>query len=162
MAIIAFFAGLFGHKKKDPAPMTEPTTVTQPAEPTEPSSEPTEPSSQPTESSSEPTEPSSEPTEPTVREYTVTFKGANGETLLSLVLPEGETPVYTGATPEKAPTAQYTYAFAGWDPAPAPVTGEATYTATFTATVNSYPVTFKNADGSVRRILKSVLNTLLE
>ena len=65
MAIIAFFANLFGFKchKNDPP---DPPTIT------------------------EPTEPISEPTDPVVREFTVTFKDDNGGTLLTLTLPEGE------------------------------------------------------------------------
>ena len=52
------------------------------------------------------------------------------------------------ATPTAA-TAQYTYAFDHWNNVPATVTGNVTnIEAVFTRTVNSYTVTWKNADGT--------------
>ena len=78
--------------------------------------------------------------------HTITWMN-DGSTLQTQSVAYGETPAYTGETPAKAATAQYTYTFAGWDPAVAEVTGDATYTATFTETVNQYTVTFVN-DGT--------------
>ncbi len=69
----------------------------------------------------------------------------------------GQTPVYTYATPTKNPTAEYTYTFAGWAATPGgealetlPVIADSdvTYYAVFAATPNSYTVTWK-ADGAV-------------
>ena len=80
-----------------------------------------------------------------VNKYTITWK--NGDTVLqSGKVAYGEKPTYTGDTPTKAATAQYTYVFKGWSPAVSNVTGDATYTAVFDAVVNEYTVTWKNGD----------------
>ncbi|MBQ7581117.1 MAG: hypothetical protein IJU39_07420 [Clostridia bacterium] len=70
----------------------------------------------------------------TLNEYTVTFKNADDTVLQSGKVAYGQTPVYAGATPTKVADEQYTYEFAGWDTAIAPVTGDAVYTATYNAT----------------------------
>lgn len=66
--------------------------------------------------------------------YTVTFVNEDGTKLQSNVVESGETPVYHGETPEKSPTEEYTYTFAGWTPEITEATEDATYTATYTAT----------------------------
>ena len=82
-----------------------------------------------------------------VNTYTITFK--NGSTTLQTsTVNHGSTPSYTGSTPTKAQTAQYTYTFSGWSPAVAAATANATYTAQFSSTVRSYKVTGKSADTS--------------
>ena len=66
--------------------------------------------------------------------YTVTFVNEDGTALQSNVVESGATPVYHGETPEKSPTEEYTYTFAGWTPEITEATEDATYTATYTAT----------------------------
>lgn len=81
--------------------------------------------------------------------YTVTWKNADGTVLGTSEVAYGETPAYGGETPVKEGDAQHSYTFTGWDPEIAAVTGDATYTAQFTESVNTYTVTWKDADGTV-------------
>lgn len=76
-----------------------------------------------------------------------TFK--NGTTTLqSWTVKEGETPEYTGDTPTKAATAQYTYTFDDWNPEVWPIYKKTNYKATFTSTVNKYDITFVDYDNT--------------
>ena len=79
----------------------------------------------------------------------ITFVNDDGTELQNNRLEKDVTPKYTGATPTKAATAEFTYTFAGWTPEVVAVTGDAEYKATFTATKNSYTITWKNDNGSV-------------
>ena len=83
----------------------------------------------------------------TVNKYTITFLNEDGTQLQSSQVAYGETPVYSGATPTKTTTAQYTYTFSGWTPAVVSVIGDATYTAQFDSTVNKYTITWVDGDG---------------
>ena len=85
----------------------------------------------------------------TVNKYTVTWKNENGTTLKTDTdVAYGTTPNYTGSTPTKAEDAAGTYTFKGWNPTPSAITGNTTYTATYTTTAKTYTVTWKNHDGS--------------
>ncbi|MDY6426712.1 MAG: T9SS type A sorting domain-containing protein, partial [Bacteroidales bacterium] len=81
--------------------------------------------------------------------YTVRFLNEDGTKLQSEELAYGATPAYTGETPTKDATAQYTYTFKGWDSEITTVTGAKDYTATYTPTTNKYLITFENYDGEV-------------
>ena len=83
------------------------------------------------------------------RKYTVTWQNADGTVLGTSEVAYGETPVYGGEEPVKKGDAQHSYTFSGWDPEVAAVTGDAAYTAQFTESVNTYTVTWENADGRV-------------
>ena len=82
----------------------------------------------------------------TVNKYTVTWVNEDGTELGTSEVEYGTVPKYTGKTPTKADTAQYNYVFAGWTPEIVAVTGDVTYTATFTNTTRTYTVTWKNGD----------------
>ena len=71
--------------------------------------------------------------EATKRSYLVSWV-VEGVTVASGSVEYGTTPVYNGATPTKPEDENYTYTFNGWTPAVVAVIGNATYTATFTAT----------------------------
>ena len=79
----------------------------------------------------------------TTNTYTVKFVNDDNTVLKSSTLEYGDMPSYSG-TPTKAASAQYTYTFNGWDKTIAAVTGDVTYKATYTATLNKYTVTFNN------------------
>ena len=84
-----------------------------------------------------------------VNSYTITFQDEDGTELQSGTWEYGATPVYSGESPAKESTDQCTYTFTGWSPEIAAVTGEATYTAVYSTTINTYTVVWKNFDGSI-------------
>ena len=85
----------------------------------------------------------------TVNSYTISFINWNDEVLETDTYQYGVTPAYSGDTPVKEGDAQYSYTFDGWDSEIAEVTGDKTYKAVYTQTVNEYTVTFKAENGTV-------------
>ena len=82
--------------------------------------------------------------------YTANYYNYDGVTLLqSTSVAYGSYSSYTGATPTKPKTQQYTYTFSGWDkdPATTPIVDNTVFIAQFDSTTNEYTVTFKNYDG---------------
>ena len=86
--------------------------------------------------------------------YTVTWK--NGDDVRTQEVKYGDMPEYSGDTPTKEATVQYTYTFSGWNTESdgtgdeiKAVTGPVTYYAQFTAVTRTYTITWKNEDGSV-------------
>lgn len=94
--------------------------------------------------------------EETINQYTITWKNWDGTVLKTEQVPYGTTPVYSGETPTKVGNAQYSYTFTGWTPEITAVTGNAEYTAQYDETVNTYTVTWVDADGTVLETDKNV------
>ncbi|WP_073234146.1 InlB B-repeat-containing protein [Fibrobacter sp. UWH9] len=82
-----------------------------------------------------------------LRNYTITFVDEDGSEISKSAVAYGESPV-APAEPTRTSTAQYSYEFAGWSPAVTAVSGNATYTATYTSKVRTYEITFVDEDGS--------------
>ena len=78
---------------------------------------------------------------PTVKKYNVTFVDEDGTTVLKAATEYDYGTLAANIEkpddPTKTATAQYTYTFAGWSPAIADVTENATYTATYTQSQNT-------------------------
>ena len=83
------------------------------------------------------------------RSYTVTWINWDGSEISHETCKYGVIPAFSGSTPERPSTAEFSYAFKGWSPAVAAVTGDVTYMAAFTETKRSYNVTWKMDDGTV-------------
>ena len=79
--------------------------------------------------------------------YKITWLMDDGSLIDETTVEFGKVPTHADAT--KKATAEFTYTFTGWDKAPAAVTGEATYKATFTNGTNSYKITWLMDDGSL-------------
>ena len=81
-------------------------------------------------------------------DYVIKFIDEDGIEISQKTYHFGDT-VEQPTNPTKSTNEQYTYTFAGWDPSVTTVEKDITYTATYTATLNKYEVTFKNEDGTI-------------
>lgn len=85
-----------------------------------------------------------------VTQYTITWVDGNSQILGTDTVTHGETPSYSSETPTKNADAQYTYTFNNtWLPEVVPATADATYTAQFDSSVNTYNVIWKNYNDEV-------------
>lgn len=75
--------------------------------------------------------------EQTVNKYKISWVNDNGDELATEEVAYGETPVYSGTTPTKEATDEYSYTFKGWTPEVSKVTKNATYTATYDSVKNN-------------------------
>ena len=83
----------------------------------------------------------------TKNNYTITWQNEDGSLIDQTTVEYGVVP--THAEPTKEATEEYTYTFAGWNPAVVAVTGDATYTATFSSVVNVYTISVSAVNGQV-------------
>ena len=86
---------------------------------------------------------------PALNQYTIKFLNDDGTELQSGLWEYGSTPVYSGSTPEKASDVEFNYTFADWDREIDEVTGDATYTATYTSSTRGYTVEWRDWDNSL-------------
>ena len=73
--------------------------------------------------------------DPILRSYDITWANWDGSVLCVTNVPYGTIPAYLGETPTKPPTDTTRFTFSGWTTPVASVTGEATYTADYSARV---------------------------
>ncbi len=83
----------------------------------------------------------------TTNKYTITFRNWDGTVLEAKEWEYGTLPSYSG-TPTRPADAEHTYTFSGWDKTVSTVTGEATYTARYNGTTNSYTLTTSGEHGT--------------
>ncbi len=90
--------------------------------------------------------------ETSVRKYTVAFVNWDESPILAQPYEYGTLAadiVRPATTPTRTADEGYTYAFTGWSPTIVDVSGDVTYTATYTATPKTYAATFVDWDGAV-------------
>jgi hypothetical protein len=81
--------------------------------------------------------------------YQVQFLNYNGALLYTDHVADDGTATYFGMTPSQPSTAQYIYAFAGWNKSLEHIKGDLVVTARFSKETRQYIVTFKNYDGTI-------------
>ena len=91
-----------------------------------------------------------------MRKYNITWKNDDGSVIRTDEVAYGVTPDFGAEVPTKDSTPQYAYTFANWTPVITSVTGDASYTATYTSEVRKYTITWVNDDGTVLEIDEDV------
>jgi len=86
------------------------------------------------------------PVKETQGAFTVTWLDDMGNVIDTTTVQPGEVPFHEA--PEKAPSEQYSYTFAGWWPEPVAATGDATYSASYTPEMRTYYVTWTDDMGN--------------
>lgn len=76
--------------------------------------------------------------------FTVTFVDGDGKTIYTTEVVENGEAIYVGDTPTKTSTAQYDYAFSGWDKPLKPVFADTTFKAVFDSITRQYTIKFVN------------------
>lgn len=91
----------------------------------------------------------------------VAYAFKNWTTVLqSWTIEEGETPEYTGDTPTKSATAQYTYTFSWWKPTVWPIYKKTDFKAQFTSTVNEYDISIAPNDWDLWAVSESSIDNV--
>lgn len=86
----------------------------------------------------------------------VAYRFMNWTTVLqSWKVDEWETPEYTGDTPTKSATAQYTYTFSWWKPTVWPIYKKTDFKAQFDSTVNEYTISIAPNDPDLGAVSES-------
>ena len=85
--------------------------------------------------------------------YTVTFKNYDGTLLTTDIVAKGGTATYSGTTPNRPETSEFSYEFNGWDKPLSDITSDCVRIAQFTSTAKPvttyFTVSFKNYDGTL-------------
>ncbi|WII07067.1 InlB B-repeat-containing protein [Methanomassiliicoccales archaeon LGM-RCC1] len=90
-----------------------------------------------------------------VNKYTVTWKNWDGTILRTQSIPYGTTPSYSGITPIKATPVDQKHSWNGWSPEIVPVTGDATYTATFDSHYFDVRIKIVSSDSTLGSVLNA-------
>ena len=87
------------------------------------------------------------PTNPEDGKFTITWQDEDGNVIKTDEVAQGTTPAFTGTTPTKPATNEYTYEFAGWLPKIQPATKDICYTTFFERNKIETPVYTVNING---------------
>lgn len=88
--------------------------------------------------------------------YLVSFRNYDGSTILSIMVNEGDIPVYTGKNPTKPNTSTNAYVFDAWYPALTETHNDTVYTAAFKETELTNYITINNQDNEEVHILNDM------